>query len=257
MNILDLIQAANQIETKVKKQRKPKGLILHKDLVNNIVVICTLNSSNKKTGQMYQIWILVEDTKPTDASKQKLDSLVCGMCKHRQSLGGGCYVNLGQAPNAIWKSYKKGNYTDIKDYKNWLDLFIGASVRFGAYGDPAFIPEKIVSQICNVAKKWTGYTHQWENKSADFGQQYFMASVDNETEHKKALDLGWRSFKVVMDTYDLDKSKEIICPNLTHNIACIDCGLCAGTAKKAKDIVVLVHGSWKKRFSVENETVTA
>lgn len=245
MNILKVLQNAEK-QPKTAKKRTPKGLILHKD--NDIVVICTFNSSNSKTGKMHQIWILVESKKPTEASKDKLDSLVCGNCKHRQSLGGACYVNLGQAPNSVWKAYKAGKYTDIKDVPNWLDYFVNASVRFGAYGDPAFIPTQIVSDICSVAKRWTGYTHQWQDENAAFGKKYFMASVDNNTEHEKAIQLGWRSFKVVMDNYNLDTKQEIVCPNLTKGVSCVDCGLCNGTRTKAKDIVVLVHGSLKKRF---------
>jgi hypothetical protein len=249
MNILDIL--TNNQPKKQPKKQKPKGLILHE--TKDIVVICTFNSRNTKTGDMHQIWILARQMKPTEASKAGLDSLVCGDCKHRQSLGGACYVNLGQAPNAVYKAYKGGKYKHINKIPNWLGYFVNASVRFGAYGDPSFIPQNIVEQICDVAKHWTGYTHQWQDIS--FGQKYFMASVDNQSEHEKAIEMGWRSFKVVTEDYDLDNSKEIVCPNLTHGVACADCGLCDGTNKaKAKDIVVLVHGSWKKRFKVDLST---
>ena len=75
-----------------------------------IVVIATTKSSNRKTGDMVQTWILRSDIKPTEASKAGADASICGDCKHRWSLGGACYVNIGQGPGAIFRAYKRGNY---------------------------------------------------------------------------------------------------------------------------------------------------
>ncbi len=246
MNILEILE--NSTKKPAAKVKLPSGLILHED-ANNIVIV-TFNSKNEKIGDMAQIWILVKAMRPTDASANALDFSNCGNCKHRHSLGGSCYVNLGQAPNSVWKAWQKGNYADIKKVPNWLDYFKGIAVRFGAYGDPAFIPLDIVKQISNVASKWTGYTHQWNDPTINMEKEYmsfFMASVDDEVEHLQALTLGYRSFKVVTNEYELDKKREIVCPNLTHGISCLDCGLCNGIGK-AKDIVVLVHGYRKNYF---------
>jgi hypothetical protein len=40
---------------------------------------------------------------------------------------------------------------------------------------------------------------------------------------------------------------EIICPNITHNVQCIDCKLCSGNQIKAKNIVVKAHGVKSKK----------
>ena len=45
-----------------------------------IVVIATMETSNRKTGQMVQTWIIRSDISPTDAAKIGLDSSVCGHC---------------------------------------------------------------------------------------------------------------------------------------------------------------------------------
>lgn len=249
MNIGTIIKDAKNNKKKqyaTKGLKKIKGLILHED--TNVVSIATFNSKNAKTGDVIQIWTLYKHLKPTDASLKGLDVYNCGNCKHRHFLKGACYVNLGYAPNAIWNTYNRGVYRHIENVPNWLSYFKNRNVRFGAYGDPAFIPLHIIQSICSVVNGWTGYTHQWQEDISKDYLNYFMASVDNQEEHSQALELGYRSFKIVTNEYELDKSKEIVCPNLTHNIQCIDCGLCNGTNLKAKDIVVLVHGTWAARF---------
>lgn len=245
MNIIEAIKKGNKKSSKdVKKNHK--GFILQSD--SQKVVIATLSSRNQKTGNMIQVWILVEGEKPSDAVKSGKDDIVCGGCKHRHFLGGGCYVNVGQAPNAIWKAYKRGVYSHIQDVPNWLEYFEGRAVRFGAYGDPAFIKLSIVKKIVSVAKKTTGYTHQW--KDMPQVKPFFMASVDNDTEHLTAYKEGWRSFKVVDESYEMNEG-EIVCPNTTNGISCADCGLCNGTKTKAKDIVILKHGSWAHRIETK------
>ena len=125
----------------------PKGFVLHEGISpfdgQDIVSIATCHSSNRKTGDMVQVWILPKDINPLDAVKQGLDTCICGHCPHR---GTGtkrtCYVNVGQAPVNIWKTYKKGVYPQITSYQ---DVFEDRVVRFGAYGDPSFIPDGVVA----------------------------------------------------------------------------------------------------------------
>jgi len=66
-----------------------------------IVVIATLETSNRKTGQMVQIWIVRSDIAPTDAAKSGDDKSICGACPHRHYSKGVCYVNLAHAPLAV------------------------------------------------------------------------------------------------------------------------------------------------------------
>ena len=140
-----------------------KGYVLHEGPSpfdgQPIVSIATLHSSNRKTGDMVQTWILPRDQHPLDAVKTGQDSCICGQCPHR---GSGtkrtCYVNVGQAPANIWRTYKAGGYAPISSYEEAVQ---GRVVRFGAYGDPAFMPITVVANLLMFAKGHTGYTHQW------------------------------------------------------------------------------------------------
>jgi hypothetical protein len=213
---------------------------------DDIIAVITLKSTNIKTGNMASMWILHKDLSPIEASKQGKDESICGMCPHRHNLGGACYVTLFQAPLQVWKSYHKGNYPKVND----MTIFEGMSVRFGAYGDPNVIPIDILVQLKSVVKNSTSYTHQWKTESDNESlKAVSMASVDNKEEATLAIENNWRYFRVTNDISDLDKATEIVCPNTTKGIQCIDCGLCKGNTIKAKNIVIEVHGSKKKKFN--------
>ena len=69
-------------------------------------------SENRKTGPMVQVWILRADLAPSDAVESGADASVCGDCPLR-GLGfkaRACYVNVGQAPQSVWRAYKRGVY---------------------------------------------------------------------------------------------------------------------------------------------------
>lgn len=243
MNILEFIQSKQKSE-KIKDTKKPSGLIIFEN--ENIASIATLKSNNKKTGDMVQIYILVKDIDPVTAIKTGNDESICGNCPQRRFNGGGCYVNVGKDVLSVWNSYKKGNYKNIKDVKNWLRYFKGRFVRFGAYGDPAFLPLELINKITENCEGWTGYTHQWEDKSEY--NNFFMASVDTENKKELAEIKGYRYFQVVAEDYKL-KTTETVCPNLINqNINCIDCGLCDGYNKK-KNIITIAHGPLKTKFN--------
>ena len=70
-----------------------------------LIGIATLTSDNRKTGDMVQTWILREDISPTMARSTGADRSFCGDCPVR----GPCYVNWGQAPLNIWKTYHRGD----------------------------------------------------------------------------------------------------------------------------------------------------
>jgi hypothetical protein len=139
-----------------------------------IVVIATMKTTNRKTGDMVQTWILRSDINPVEASKTKQDKSICGDCIHRHSLGGDCYVNIGQAPLSVYKAYKNGRYKDISNSRDIGAYFINRAVRFGAYGDPYCIPLKIIKSIVSGCKAHTGYTHQWKRKAARLYSEYIM-----------------------------------------------------------------------------------
>ena len=220
-----------------------------------IVAIWHILSRNDKTGNMAQICLLCRDKPPTEAVKDGSDKAICGSCKFR---GGACYVLPYQMPLNIWKTYKKGKYPKItpEDYRFLIRE--NADVRFGSYGDPAFIPLEIVKPIISEIKKqggsWTGYTHQWTTESIEYAR-YFMASVETEKEVQQAKGLGYKYYRVKDKDDDTPLSKgEAHCPyELAKNdmtkrkIQCKTCGLCSGVEGIGKaNIVNNVHGSAPK-----------
>lgn len=224
----------------MKKIKKQLGYVLQE--TSQRVVIATMNSVNEKTGNMVQLWILAKNVDPVDLKSSKKDALICGNCPLKS--GGGCYVNVGQAPKSVYKSYKAGKYSN--NYGEFLEVVKSRKVRFGAYGDPSFINISIVKDIANNALGYTGYTHQWMNRSFDTEYlNYFMASVDNVNQLKllKAKSPTAKYFRIVDTINDL-KSDEIICPNETTGIECRDCGLCDGLNV---NVCVTKHGSQKNK----------
>ena len=231
-----------------QKATKQLGFVLYRGPSsldgNPIVVIATLETSNGKTGDMIQIWILGEDINPVEASKIGADSSICGSCVHRHHTGGACYVNVGQAPNQIWKSYHNGRYADF-NLATHAHFILGRSVRLGAYGDPAAAPFEAFEQILNLASGHTGYTHQINHKA--FDRRFLsvcMVSADTPRQALKYQAQGAKTFRVALAEDDLFPH-EIECPADSDGIQCVDCGLCDG---KTQSIAIAVHGSRSGRF---------
>ena len=225
------------------------GYVIHED--THRVIIATgfsTPSDNRKTGDMIQIWILCKAVDPVEAITQGLDRLICGNCVHRGINGSGrsCYVNVGQAPLGIWRAWRAGKYPTLQ----FMDIFSGRKVRFGAYGDPTHLPLSLALAIAGVASGHTGYTHQWAR--ADFVVSDWagmvMASVDNPAEYAAAKALGMRTFRVAQD--DEKAATEARCPaskEMGQRTTCNECLLCSGTSKRARDIVIIDHAIGHKR----------
>ncbi len=226
------------------------GFILHEDHVR--VVIATgfsKASDNRKTGDMIQIWILVKSVSPTEAIRTGLDRLICGNCMHRGHEVDGrfgvertCYVNVGQAPQGIWKAWRAGKYPTLQ----FMDCFAGRRVRFGAYGDPTHIPIGLALAIAGVASGHTGYTHQWRKPSLQGWRQILMASVDTTAELLIARSMGWSTFRVTPDTDH--ESMERLCASDRDGTACADCLFCDGARSGILSIHIPAHGSGKRHF---------
>ena len=227
---------------------KPKGYILSESAER--VVIITLESNNRKTGNMMQVWILARNVSPVDAVKLGKDSLICGTCPHRGDVGTGrkrsCYVNVGQAPNSVWKGYQRGIYPSLA-LSEYASTFAGRAVRLGAYGDPVYIPRAIVRELCAVTVRHTGYTHQW--RKAGWLREFVMASCDSIADRVEAAAAGWRTFRV--SAVNVAQPNEILCPasNERALTSCQRCGLCNG-AGFAKSIYIPVHGSGAGNFVI-------
>lgn len=206
-----------------------------------IVAILTLNSTNTKTGNMAQLWILRSDIEPHLAVKTGEDQSVCGGCKHRHYNDGACYVIPFQGPLQVYRSYKKGNYAKL-----YLSVLADLLVRIGAYGDPLMLPEQVIRLLVESSLGTTAYSHQWKNKRLSAGLDHCQGSVDSLEEAKafKELYPNGKYFRVTNDISDIQPN-ELICPADTSDTQCKDCMMCDG---KTQDIVIEVHGSFSKRF---------
>ena len=224
------------------------------------VVIMTMKSSNKKTGNMIQVWILHEDVNPVDAIKSGLDQTICGDCPHRLRLHSDgklhrtCYVNGGQAPLSIWRAYKRGLYPDINNCVNVDRLLSGRHIRWGGYGDPSVIDPSIVKSFNEKAEGHTGYTHQWRHAFADAFIGIFQASCDSFGDYLEASSKGWKCFSVVnkgdTDVANIGK----LCPTEVPNsqAKCQSCTLCDGSKT---DIFIPAHGTAGKLVSYVSQDV--
>lgn len=203
-------------------------------------------SANRKTGAMCQTWILREDMSPTDAVRCGADISICGDCPHRKDERGirTCYVNVGQAPNSIWRT--------IPNLPQYYGRILDYPLRLGAYGDPLAIPlpawRPLLAASADVGR--TGYTHRWHTigRATPEWRDYVMASVDTAAEAMMAKALGWRTFRVrpVGSTEELDN--ELLCLSESHGRTCAQCRLCSGAHPSAPSIYIDAHGASAARF---------
>lgn len=239
---------------------KSNGYVIHE--TNDIVVIATgfrEYSHNRKTGAMIQTWILGKGLNPVHAARIGADVYVCGACPLRgtveypgplnaaKNVGRACYVNLGQAPFQIWKSWQRGGYPFLPPGQ-LAHVFAGRAVRFGAYGEPVLVPIDFVRHVTKVASTWTGYTHMWKDPAAAPYREFFMASTD-ATDYLLAQSMGWRTFTVSA----LPLADQVTCPasaEAGHRTTCDKCRLCGGKSVQAKSIQIQPHGRGAKYATV-------
>ncbi len=220
------------------------GFILHED--RDRVIIATgfkSPSDNRKTGDMIQIWILVKAMDPVRAIKEGLDRLICGSCVHRgdgHGKGRSCYVNVGQAPLGIWRAWKAGAYLPLPS----VSVFAGRKVRFGAYGDPTWIPLSLALAIAGVSSGHTGYTHQWRKPSLQGWRSLLMASVDSVAELVIARSMGWSTFRVGSEA----SVGESLCASERVGTPCAECLLCAGSRNGLESVHIPPHGTGATHF---------
>lgn len=234
-----------------RSNKRPTGYVIYE--CATYVVIATMETENPKTGNMVQLWILGRDADPVTAVKTGADDVVCFDCKHRGQDGKNrtCYVQVFQAPRAVWHAYQRGRYPFLlaTDFEH---IFNGRRIRFGAYGEPVLIPIAIMRELARVSDGWTGYTHQWRHAEYQEYRAFVMASVDSVAEYESAKALGWRTFRVRTPHQALS-ANEIICPasdEADHKTTCADCRLCSGTRgiDPRKDIAIIIHGAKASKF---------
>lgn len=240
----------------------------------DVAAVATLNSVNRKTGNMVQVWILPRHQGTLEAVRAGDNSAACGSCplmgvpyqeevtrsdgevytviKLRNRV---CYVNLGRLDSTVVKAYEKGRYATYnrRIHERWLR---GRDIRLGAYGDPAAIPDHLIIYLATVGSGYTGYSHQLfalEEERASLLAKYLMASCHTPAQHAEAVRRGWRPFTIVSKNQP-QPMDAIECPFYTHGIQCEDCQLCQGLQKEAKPIFVRAHAAVARNLpAIQNQ----
>lgn len=231
-----------------------------------IVAIATglrRQSNNPKTGRMAQLWIIRSDMSPLEAIDRGADYSICCDCKLKPRKAdetakpqGACYVMVKNAPLAVYRAYKRGQYPTMEPSE--VGAYLSASnlpIRFGAYGEPTALPVYVLNDLAAKGVQFTGYTHQWNapNVASLYGH-LLMASVDTACEFARATSQGWRTFRTRFADAPLLAS-EIMCPasdEMGHRTTCADCTLCDGSRgpnDRRKNIAIIVHGSSKVHYA--------
>ena len=225
-----------------------------------IALIATIKSSNDKTGNMVQTYIIGQDKSPIEMSRTGEDFSICGSCVHRgtanpdKEKGGAddrsCYVMLLMV-QSVWNAYSQGSYKRLVDSPDVGVNFSGLMVRLGAYGDPSAVPSSVWDNVLMHSKGRTGYTHQFGVEGADVRPDLCMISADTEAEARVQWGLGNRTFRVGHTVDEMVKGHEILCPaseEAGRRTTCNECKLCSGNGIKAKSIFIPVHGSGKNNY---------
>ena len=234
---------------------------------SRIVAIATLHSTNRKTGNMVQTWIMRADMDPIAANRWGFDISVCGRCQSMGkarpltdtsglALNRACYVDLGRAPMGIWNAWANGMYPAAIGHKAIAAIGRGRkyrrTVRLGAYGDPAAVPGYVWESLISEAAGHTAYSHQRDWSGAAFDPAIMMVSADTLAGAEEAWSAGARTFRVVGQVSELVRGREILCPaseEAGKRTQCASCLLCAGAGKRAKSIAIVVHGAGRKHHS--------
>jgi len=243
--------------------KKPTGYVIYKgaSLLDGkpIMVVALLKSSNGKTGNMVQTYIMRRDMNPMEASKIGEDFSICGNCPHKgiavpddpvakQAKERPCYVILFQGPSNVYKSYVKGNYPVALGHNTIASIGEDKDVRLGTYGDPAVVPSYVWDSLLSKCKSNTAYSHQAMEQDAQYVPEYMMRSADTIEQAQTAWSNGERTFRVApLNT--LVKGKEILCPaseEAGRRTTCQSCKLCGGSKVNAKSILIPAHGNGKK-----------
>jgi hypothetical protein len=213
------------------------GIVLWSDW--NTVAIATTETSNAKTGDMIQIWIMDRNLHPVESIRSGKDAtLQCAGCP--LASGSGCYVSPLPLM-AIWRKFTRNEYPHLNLFSpEWATFWAGKSVRFGAYGNPSLLPLCVVESIATSARRHTGYFHNWQELSSEEAKAYgrfFMASCE-PWNVAKANALGLRTFTVLPAGAAVPEGS-LECLADSKGLTCAECGLCDGTERSAKRSVPL------------------
>jgi len=191
-----------------------------------------LNSQNKKTGAMIQSYFIDKDT----IDHANVFGSKCGQCPMLEK----CYVSRDKL--TVRRLLKEGNYTQVS-FNTMLELIKDKPIRLGTYGDPSVLPLSDLEAICKSASMHTGYTHFYRTIATQYSR-YLMASVEDYTSELFAQGLGYRTFRVLLKGQSQYETSDHIleCLNETHDLTCLECGLCNGNNKgNVKNIYINEH----------------
>lgn len=235
------------------QMKRPTGIVLYEGPSRidgaPIVAIATLETKNGKTGDMIQTWIMRADIEPVDAIVTGEDSSICGSCPLRGLAAAGrirnrgCYVQVYQAPLAVYRAWQRGSYPQF-DQAAHGRYFIGRGLRLGAYGDPVAAPYSVWRALTQLADGHTGYTHQWRDGRFWRFRSLLMASTHSIEESEEARGRGWRTFRTSID--GAPAADEIICPasaEAGYRRTCDTCRACNGGSIGKRSVVIALHGS--------------
>ena len=215
-----------------------------------IVAIATYSDKNTKTGKVLQTYIMRSDISPLEASKTGQDFSICGDCKFRgevtsdpkrkQAKNRTCYVNLGQGPTIVYKSFNRGVYPIANDHASRVELGKNRVVRLGTYGDPAAVPSHIWDELLSECISHLAYSHQ-----SGFRPDITMQSADTLEQAQAHWAKRARTFRVIDSLDDIDPTNEILCPaskEAGRRVQCVKCQLCSGlTSNSKKSIAIVEH----------------
>ena len=217
-----------------------------------IVVVAVWESTNDKTGNMLQTYIMRSDIDPLTANKLGEDYSICGNCNLRgtptldpdkkQAEDRACYVVLYQGPLAVWKGLLRGIYPDATTPEKRKAISRGREVRIGTYGDGAAAPDFVWDDVLEEAEGHTAYSHNGGDP------ERYMMSADSLEDAEKYWAKGYRTYRIVRDESEMVKAHEAPCPAPIKGVKCTDCLLCGGTSIPAKSIAIVVHGPGAKHF---------
>lgn len=241
------------------KQTAPSGYVIYEgpSMLTGVPIVCiaTLHSVNRKTGDMLQTWVLLQDRDPIAGSRSGADRAICGDCPARGVDGKqrSCYVQIARAPLGVWNAWRRGRYPVLRGHAALAELGRGRKVRLGAYGDPAAIPRYANESLTSECAGHTAYSHQsdWAGKTG-FDAARMMVSADSLAEAESAWAAGARTFRVVGAVDELVAGREILCPaseEAGKRTQCARCLLCGGASVQAKSIAIVVHGAGKKHHT--------
>jgi hypothetical protein len=220
-----------------------------------IIGIAVLESSNVKTGNMVQTYILRADQSPLDAIASGDDASICGDCAHRgdkqTKRARTCYVDVAKSVQSVFAAWIRGAYPQLAP-SDVARMVANRAVRIGSYGDPAAIPARHWRALISRAAGHTGYTHQWRQWFARGLRAIVMASADSAQDRDTARAMGWRTFRVRTADEPL-AAREIVCPASPEGgdrRQCITCQACDGAPRGATQasVAIIVHGAMARHF---------